>query len=58
MRIVKCVIVGDEDVDKRELFLQYIVLLNVEVEIVSVIEEDGFNNDVSRMGIFLEGKEQ
>lgn len=58
MRTVKCVIVGDEDVDKRELFLQYTALLNAEAETASAIEEDGSNNDVSRMGISSEGKEQ
>lgn len=32
MRTVKCVLVGDENVDKRELFIKYVALMNAEVE--------------------------
>lgn len=32
MRTVKCVLVGDENVDKRELFMKYVELMNAEVE--------------------------
>lgn len=32
MRRVKCVLVGDENVDKRELFIKYVALMNAEVE--------------------------
>lgn len=44
MRIVKCVLVGDENVDKWELFVKYVSLLNFEVVIVMEIEEyENFN---------------
>lgn len=32
MRTVKCVLVGDENVDKQELFIKYVALMNAEVE--------------------------
>lgn len=32
MRTVKCVLVGDENVDKRELFIKYVALMNAEAK--------------------------
>lgn len=32
MRKVKCVLVGDENVDKRELFIKYVAMMNAECE--------------------------
>ena len=55
MRTVKCVLVGDEDVDKKELFLKYIALLNAEVETATVTEEDGASSEIDRMANHSEG---
>lgn len=59
MRRVKCVFVGDENVDKWEFFIKYVVLMNVEVELVieviviEIIEVIGYFNEV-----FVNGDEK
>ena len=49
MRTVKCVLVGDENVDKRELFLKYVALLNSEVETATETEEHEEANTTNRL---------
>lgn len=41
MRTVKCVLVGDENVDKRELFIKYVTTMNDGVEAATVEVEAG-----------------
>ena len=45
MRTVKCVLVGDENVDKRELFIKYVTLMNAEAERSTEEVGDGTNRE-------------
>jgi len=49
MRTVKCVLVGDENVDKRELFIKYMSLLNSEVETATETEEQENPNTANQL---------
>ncbi|KAJ7393166.1 hypothetical protein OS493_006132 [Desmophyllum pertusum] len=60
MRTVKCVLVGDDNVDKRELFIKYVALLNAEAETATdTAEEDASTANHSQAGeltdVFVNG---